>query len=58
MWHADCVDLGREADVTDLLANLGTPFFAIVDFVLDKPLSAAATASMLATLIVLFVAFR
>jgi len=39
--------------VTDLLANLGTPFFALIDFTLDKPLSAAVTASMLAVVLVM-----
>jgi len=39
--------------VTDLLANLGTPFFALVDFALDKPLSAVVTASTLAVVLVM-----
>jgi hypothetical protein len=39
--------------VTDLLANLGTPFFALIDFALDKPFSAVVTASMLALVLVM-----
>jgi hypothetical protein len=36
--------------VTDWLA---TPFFALVDFALDKPLSTVVTASMLAVVLVM-----
>ena len=54
VWHDDCVARWREAAVSDLLATLGTPFFAVIDFALDRPF-VAATASMLATLIVVFV---
>jgi hypothetical protein len=41
-----------------LLANLEIPLFAVIDFALDKPFSAAATASALGGLIAIFLVFR
>lgn len=37
----------------DLLANLAAPFYGLLDFALDRPLSAAVMASAIAVTVVM-----